>query len=206
MSHAPGRTGAAVLVLAAGLTLLWWTRGSGDDPAHDVADDVRACKANLQEIYRGLRDYRDRFGHAPEGSGVAFFGALIADGVWENRHAEVQRLTCPGPGAQAVPPGTSFADLAALTAASSAYAGRDIQNHALPKFPAGGSEIQTLAACDNANGMNHARAMNVLLSDGTVKTYVLAQLVEQGRLPAEATTIPVGPDSPLEDLWVLVAD
>jgi len=40
----------------------------------------------------------------------------------------------------------------------------------------------------------------VLYSDGSVVTLQLEQLVEAGRLPADATTIPVGPTSPIPEL------
>lgn len=206
MSRASNKAAAAFLLLAAGLGLFWWTRGRGERPFPAVGSDVRECKSNLQEIYRGLRAYRDQHGHAPQASGVAFFAALIADGVWENTAANARKLTCPGRGAHAVPDGVDFADLASLGPASSAYAGRDVANHPLAKFPSGGAEIETLIACDDAGGMNHDGALNVLLSDGTVKTLLLDQLIEEGRLPADATNIPVGPDSPLEELRVLVAD
>ena len=206
MSRASSRTAAVLLLAAASLALFWWTRGRGESPLHAVGSDVRACRANLQEIYRGLRAYRDRHGHAPRASGVAFFAALIAEGVWENTPANARKLTCPGKGAHAVPDGVDFADPASLGPASSAYAGRDQVDHPLPKFPSGGAEIETLIACDDARGMNHDGALNVLLSDGTIKTYLLDRLIAEEKLPAGATNIPVGPDSPLADLRVLVAD
>ena len=41
---------------------------------------------------------------------------------------------------------------------------------------------------------------NALFADGSVRTYSLRQEIEAGTLPAGATTIPVGPESPLADL------
>jgi len=201
------RRAVPVFVLVLALALFWWTRPSDDGgPRHDVDSDVRACVENLQAIYDGLRAYRERHGHAPQGSGPAFFAELIASGVWNNDPENARRLTCPGPGATPVPPGTDYADPSSLGPASSAYAGRDSARHPLLKFPAGGEELQALVACDNARGMNHAGVVNVLYSDRTVKTFDLERLVADGILPGGTTTLVVGADSPLEELRVLLAD
>jgi hypothetical protein len=96
--------------------------------------------------------------------------------------------------------GVDYRQVAALTGADSAYAARDTAAFPLAKFPSGGPEIEPLVACDNARGMNHAGCMNVLYSDGSVRTLSLAEEIDSGRLPEGTTTIPVGRNSPIPDL------
>jgi hypothetical protein len=187
------------------LALFWWTQDGGEELPEALADsDVRDCSANLQAIYDGLRAYNERFGHAPESSGVAFFAELVSSGVWENTPSSVARLTCPGKNAHPIPEGTRFDDPSSLTSASSAYAGRNVAAHPLPGFPSGGRDVQALVACDNATGLNHDGVMNVLYSDRTVKTFTLAQLIAREVAPEGSVTIVIGPDAPLEELRALV--
>ena len=193
----------AVVALAC---LLWFWPSMGDDPRPDFGSDVDACKENLAEIHRGLLLYEERFGRAPQGSGVAFFAELIASGVWEDTPENRARLTCPGKNAAPVPDGTGYGDLGALTGASSAYAGRNSAEHPLVKFPAGGAELEALVACDNARGMNHDGALNVLRSDGSIATLSLQQELERGRIPPGSDRILVGKDSPIPELAKLSGD
>jgi prepilin-type processing-associated H-X9-DG protein len=194
----------AVVVLCA-LALLFWKRGG---PSEDLTppSDVALCTENLRAIYAGLLEYQRRFGHLPEHEGVAFIGALIADGLWEDTHENRARLTCPGPDADSVPPDTDYKRLADLTCIDSAYAIRDFRTYPLTKFPAGGAEFEPLLACDNGIDLNHRDSMNVLYSDGSVRVITLASLRAEGRLRASDETIPVGKDSPVEDLRKLVGD
>ena len=185
---------AAALLLAA--------CGGGEDPRKEVPSDVVVCRENMRAIYAGLREYATRHGHAPEGSGARFLAALIAEGVWEDTPESRARLTCPGAGAQPVPPGTDWSAPATLDEASTAYAARDVAAHPFETFPAGGRVV--VLACDDAAGMNHAGVLNVLYADGAVRTFELADLIAAGRVPADATGIVVGPRSPLEELRVLV--
>src|SRR5687768_10192836 len=60
------------------------------------AGKVTACKANLNEIYKGLLIYDQKHGDLPKHSGVRFFASLIADGVWDNSKSSAVRLSCPG--------------------------------------------------------------------------------------------------------------
>lgn len=191
------RRAKAVLLLV-GLPCL--AAACGDDsPRHDVPDDVRECTARLRTIYQGLVEFEQRFDRPPPGSGVSFFGELIGGGVWPPERAN--ELTCPGPHATPQREGVDFTLAQDLTGADSAYAGRDTEGHPLPCFPCGGNHA--ILACDNAAGMNHDGVMNVLFTDGSVQTLRIDKLVEQGRLPAGTTTIPVGPSSPIETLRTL---
>ncbi len=197
---------AILLVVLAGAAIYWWTRPRAPSGIDELPSDLDQCRENLREIYAGLLDYKAKLGGPPSGSGVAFFGELVSSGIWENTRVSLRRLTCPGPGAEPMPDGTNFKDLAALGPNASAYAGRNTRDFPLAKFPSGGAEIQALVACDDAHGMNHEGALNVLYSDGSVRTLQLASLIADGTLPAGTTTIPVGPDSPIPELRTLAGD
>lgn len=177
------RTAVPWVVALLGIGLIWYTRrGPAEGVFPDVPSDVHVCKENLRAIYSGLRDFKAEKGAAPAQPGQAFFQELITSGVWEDNEENRAKLTCAGSGS---------------------YAGRDTAAHPLAKFPSGGAEIETLIACDNANGMNHEGAMNVLQSDGTVITYQLEDLIGKGAVPPETTNLSIGPDSLLEKLRVL---
>lgn len=196
-----------VPLVAVGIALalfLWPDRG--EDPRHDVTGDVTECAARLRRIYDGLRALHERSEAVPPGSGVAFLAGPLALGAIEDTPENRAMLTCPGPGARPVPPGTDWKDLASLWPGSSAYTGRDQVAAPLARFPSGGSEVEPLAACDNANGLNHDGCMNVLYSDGTVVLLRLADEIAAGRLPADARTIPVGPGASHSDLAKLVGN
>ncbi len=191
--------------------LLLAVAGCGDDVgARTFSSDVEECKTRLRTIYEGLLGYATANGHAPEGSGVAFFAELVAGGTWPNDAEHARLLTCPGVSIEELglaekPPTEWFANLAGLGAASSAYAGRDQEHHPLAAFPGRGTEA--LLACDNHLRANHAGGVtNVLMADGSVLTLELEHEQELGNVPADATVIVVGPDSPLAELRTLRQD
>jgi len=188
---------ALVLVVVLGLAaaLFLWKRG--DDPRHDFGSDVGRCTENLRTIYAGLVAYQAAHGHPPAGSGAAF---VLELGTTAGGGLARDVLTCPGPGAEAMPAGLDLANASAFPPGATAYAGRDLARFPLSRFPSGGTELEPIACCDNARGLNHDGVMNVLYSDGSVITLQLEQLVGAGRLPADATTIPVGPTSPIPEL------
>lgn len=183
--------------LLASAPLLLCCGGAAETPRRTFDSDALECSARLREIHQALADLARERGWQPTGSGVAFFAELVASGFWPDTAESRARLSCPG--VHALPPGArSFADLAALGEEDSAYAGRDLAAFPLARFPTSGQEI--LMACDNAQGMNHDGVMNALYADGSVKTFSLREELEAGKLAAGAASIPVGPDSPLEDL------
>ena len=192
-------------VLAGAAAVVLW-RGFGGAPIVDVSGDVSTCAANLRHIYTDMLLYSARHNtelRLPQESGVRLLAALVGA---EDAAADHAYLTCPGPGAEAVPKDVDYRSLETLTGAASAYAARDTVTFPLAKFPSGGSELEPLVACDNAHGLNHDGCMNVLYSDGSVVTLFLAEEIERGHLPAGATTIPVGKDSPIPDLRKLTPD
>ncbi len=191
------------LLLAVLLGLLFGCN-QGDDPRLDVPRDVDVCIDRMRGIYRALVDQRNQSGEVPQGSGVEFFAQLISTGFWPDTAENRAKLTCPGP--KAHPQAGDFSDRTAISGAHSAYAGRDFSAHPVEKFPAGGPELYLLLACDNAGGLNHDGVMNALYSDGSVRTLVLEELIRSADVPAGTTRLPVGPNSPLEELRVLVGD
>lgn len=171
-----------LLVLAlAGAIWLWPT---GEGPVLDVPRDALACARNLRQVYDGLQIYRARSGHPPSDSGGGFLRAVLADDVWADTPENRSKLLCPGSGRP--------------------YAARDTTAYPLARFPSGGAELEPLASCDGGDRPAHEGCMNVLYSDGSVLTLILAEEIERGRLAPGTTTIALGPDSPIPELRKLV--
>lgn len=191
---------------------------------------VLACKKNLQEIYKGLVDYQihnKTKDCIPTQSGVKFFAALIADGVWENTEAAGKKLSCPGVAIGQLQLGEIddssewFMHLDAVDGNYSAYAGRDQNSTATTKGAKGktdgcgrigqlpGSGKQILIADDNCTKPgepNHRSTTVVLYASGDVSTFELMELHKAGTLTAEEQILSVGPDSPVEPLRCLSLD
>jgi prepilin-type N-terminal cleavage/methylation domain-containing protein len=194
------------------------------------AAKVTSCRANMSEIYKGLLLYQTQNktkGSIPSQSGVKFFAALIADGVWENTESAGKKLTCPGVAIGQLRIGEIddaqqwFMHLDAIDGEYSAYAGRDQNSAAAGKGGKGkgdacgrigqlpGSGKQILVADDNCSKPgegNHRNSTVVLYADGTTSTYELLELHKAGTLTAEENILSVGPDSPIEPLRCLSLD
>ena len=174
------------------------------DAAH-----VTACEANLKEIYKGLMLHNEKFGDLPQHSGVRFFTSIITRKVYPNVKNTANKMTCPGvkPSALGSLVGREatewYADAEAIDGQSSSYAGRDIQEAPLRKFP--GSGKQPLVGDDNDGGMNHNTETLVLYDDGNVQRWNNVTLEEQGVLAIDEELI-VGPDSQVEELRKLSLD
>jgi prepilin-type N-terminal cleavage/methylation domain-containing protein len=172
---------------------------------------VLACKKNMQEIYSGLLMYDNQHGDLPRGSGVKFFAALIADKVWDNGKTSAQKLSCPGVKRSALAgianldnPEDWYVHLDQIDGSYSAYAGRNMKDFPLRKFPGGPKEA--LVADDNDPQMNHRTATVVLFADGSIATFEIAELQKAGTVPEEQKDLIVGPDSPVEELRKLSLD
>jgi prepilin-type N-terminal cleavage/methylation domain-containing protein len=188
---------------------------------------VLSCKKNMQEIYNGLVQYQihnKTKDCIPTESGVKFFAAIIADGVWENTEAAGKKLTCPGvaigqlSGLADSEPKDWFMHLDSIDGEYSAYAGRD-QSAAASKsgkadqcgrigqLPASGKQI--LVADDNCSKPgegNHKSTTVVLYADSTVSTFETMELHKNGTLAADEQVLHVGPDSPIEALRCVKVD
>ena len=188
------------------LLLGFLTACGGDSPRLEVSGDVERCKERLASIHEALSAFGKKAGHAPQSSGVGFLAELITSGILADTPENRALLTCPGKGAEAVPEGTDYNKLTDLNGSHSAYAGRNARSHPLSSYPYGGRDVGPVVACDNAGGMNHDGVMNALFSDGSIRTYVIEELIERGELEAGTTTIEIGPDCAIEDLRVLTKD
>ncbi|HVS18656.1 MAG TPA: type II secretion system protein [Planctomycetota bacterium] len=173
------------------------------------AAKVTACDQNLKEIYKGLMLYDQKFGNLPSHGGVRFFTDLVTRKVYENVPGTAKKLTCPGVKTNSLasltglPPEQWFADAEAIDGDSSSYAGRDIKEYPLRKFPGSGRE--PLVADDNDPEMNHRTQTLVLYDDGNVERMEIMLLVESGELGEDESLI-VGPDSQVEVLRKLSLD
>lgn len=173
------------------------------------AAEVTACKANMTEINKGMLLYREKFKRTPKESGSRFLASLITSGTWENSEASAKKLTCPGVDLSVLsvgdlPPTEWYADLDMVDGTSTTYAGRNLKEYPLRKFPGSGSDA--IVADDNDGGMNHRTATVVLWADGSVSTFELALLREEGILDSEEEVLIVGPESPIEELQELSLD
>ena len=171
------------------------------------ASKVTGCQANLSNIYKGITLYQTKYRELPRESGVRFFAQLYSRKAMENTKTNAERLTCPAVDKGALLIGSMdweewWKDLDTIGPNHSAYAGRDCKNHPLRKLT--GNE--PLVADDNDPLMNHETTTNVLYGDGSVQTFELIILQEEGTLMEEEDVLRVGPDSPVEDLQKLALD
>jgi prepilin-type N-terminal cleavage/methylation domain-containing protein len=173
------------------------------------AAEVVSCEANLKEIYKGLMLHNQQFGDLPQKGGVHFFTALITRKVYPNTNQTAKKMTCPGvkPSALASLVGKDgeewYADPETIDGQSSSYAGRDIKDHPLRKFPGPGKE--PLVGDDNDGGMNHNNETLVLYDDANVVRWHNVKLMDKGIL-GEGEDLIVGPDSQVEELRKLSLD
>ncbi len=167
---------------------------------------VSACAANQRALYQGMVQYMTQYGRAPDQSGVKFFAQLYSKKAMENTKTNAERLTCPGVEKSALAIGELpweqwWTDLDLVDGSYSAYAGRDLREHPLRKFPGPGTE--PLLADDNDPEMNHSTATNCLYADGSVLAYELEDLREEGLIGPEEQILLVGPSSQVTDLQKL---
>jgi prepilin-type N-terminal cleavage/methylation domain-containing protein len=173
---------------------------------------VTACKANLNEIGKGLLIYSDKYKSIPNESGVRFFAALIYKGAWDNNETSAKKLSCPGVTDASLAIGAIedpkqwYSNKDILDGTYSAYAGRDMKLHPIKKFPGGGQNV--LVADDNEGGEgNHRTATVCLYDDLSVRVIELFPLYEKGVLNKDSDKyLKVGPESPVEDLQKLSLD
>jgi len=202
-----GFTLIEILAVMAIILILTWFLLPNIVDAYDMSE-VRSCSANMGQVYGGMINYKSKYEHIPESSGVAFFAELMSRGAMTNTSSNARKLTCPAvdTGSLAIrdlEPEDWWMDLEELDGTWSSYAGRDLDRFPLRKFPGDGKE--PLMADDNDGGMNHATTTNVLYSDGSVRTYELFELREKG-VVGDQEDLLVGPDSPVEDLRKLSLD
>lgn len=179
-------------------------------PAAFDRANVTACKANLRDIGQGLMEFHGKYRKWPPHGGVRFFASLLSGKVWETTESTAIKLTCPAVesgalvGIADLPEDQWFADIEVVDGSYSSYAGRDVKEYPLRKFPGSGKDA--LVADDNDGGGNHRTATVVLWGDLTVRELELVELQQEGLLSDVDEWIPVGPDSPVEALSKLSLD
>jgi len=164
---------------------------------------VSACQQNLRNCYQGFIQFNIKYKTVPNQSGVKFFAQLIDDEAMQNSKANVERLKCPAIDVNALTIGqlpweTWWTDIEQIDGSYSSYAGRDVKEHPLRKFPGSGKE--PLMGDDNDPDMNHETTTNVLFDDGSVQTYELVTLRNEGKIDEQETVLIIGPSSPIEEL------
>jgi prepilin-type N-terminal cleavage/methylation domain-containing protein len=165
--------------------------------------EVSSCKQNLRNSYQGFLTYKDKYKTMPNESGVKFFAQLISREAIHNTKTNAERLKCPAVDVNSLAIGDLpweewWKNLDLIDGSYSSYAGRDVKEFPLRKFPGKGDE--PLMGDDNDPEMNHTTATNVLYSDSSVQTYEIVLLREEGVVGPEEELLVVGPSSPVEDL------
>ncbi len=172
---------------------------------------VTACKKNLMEIYSGLLMFEAKHKDLPKEGGAKFVGALISSGVWNNTKDRAESLSCPAikksalAGLSDPEPTEWFKHLDQVDGTYTAYAGRNVKQFPLRRFP-DGSGKEVLVADDNDPEMNHRTTTCALLDSGHVTTYELSELRDKGVIGPDDEVLVVGPDSPLDELTKLSLD
>lgn len=170
---------------------------------------VTACRANMQEIHKGLTVYQTKYDRMPSYDGAQFFCCLISDKVWENTEQNAKRLTCPEVQYNALlnlvdrEPEEWYSEIDEVDGNSSAYAGRS-RDFPFRQRTISGKEV--LVADDNDGGMNHATTTLALMGDGVVREYEIVELQNKDLVDEEEDYLEVGPGSPLEELQKLSLD
>ena len=178
-------------------------------PATIDRAQVTACEKNLKEIYGALMIHDQKYGDLPRASGSKFVASIIARDVWPNTRGNAKKLTCPGVKEsslvtlQGLEPEDYYDDLEQVDRDSTSYAGRDMAEYPLRKFPGEGKE--PLVADDNDPAMNHRTTTLVLFDDGQVYPYELQTLEDKGVLQ-DGEILMVGPESQVEELRRLSVD
>lgn len=179
-------------------------------PAAIDRTNVTACKANMRNIGQALLQYKATYKHMPSESGARFVASLITDKIWENTPSAVEKLTCPGvehdslAGIAGLKEIEWFAEPELIDGSFTAYAGRDMKEHAFRRFPISGNEA--MVADDNDPEGNHRTSTVVLWGDSSVRELELVELQKDGVVAPEETFLLVGPESPVEALQKLSLD
>lgn len=170
---------------------------------------VTACRKNMDEIYKALLIYDSKYDRLPQEGGARFLASLIARGALENNENAARKLTCPAVKLDALAIGQMepedwFTDLELVDGTYTSYAGRNVEEYPLRKFP--GSGKNALVADDNDPEMNHRTGTVTLMDDGSVVVYELYEERDKGTLGPDEDVLIVGPESPIEALQKLSLD
>jgi prepilin-type N-terminal cleavage/methylation domain-containing protein/prepilin-type processing-associated H-X9-DG protein len=190
------------LLIGLALTMVSKARATGNKTA---------CSLQLRDIAVVMQDYVDhrKDGKWPKERGIKFLLTVVRDDVI--RGEDLKKFACPGTDditarSDSDPVGSGIKDWEDLDPECISYAGRD--NVAFPLKKDRLSE-EILASDDNmsagAGRANHAGITNVVYADGHVGTIETSKY--KGELPdPEQDWLPVGPESPDENLRKLAVD
>lgn len=166
-----------------------------------------ACAQNLRNIALTLRTWVDgrNDGRWPKERGVKFLLLLAKEGEIEGESLKV--FTCPGTNDATWPPeldgqwGAGWADWDDIDTSCISYAGRDGKNFTVIKDK---EDQIVIASDDNEFQPNHSMITNIVYADGRISQVDVADFADQ--LPEGTDRMPVGPDSPHEELRKLMVD
>lgn len=170
---------------------------------------VTVCANNLRQIATNLNLYstsrnKDRW---PNERGVKFLLTIARDDMIEKKDMKV--FLCPGTtdvnGVENPADGSLYSNWDDIDPKTVSYAGR---NHIDFKINKNRLGAEVIAADDNDGRGNHRSATNFVYADGTPASFDLKVDVRDRHvdLPEGSEWIPVGPDSPFEELQKLVLD
>lgn len=212
VSHGPsGRAGFTLVEILVVITIIAALIGLAVPVYQNAQDKANAtvCKTNLAQIAKTMQMYKDRNkGRWPRESGIRFLLLLHRDGMIEGKDSKV--FLCPGTDdinwtPDDPTPGSAYEDWDDLDPMTISYAGRDAANYPIDKNR---ENKEVIAADDNDGRSNHRYATNYVYADGSVQAFDIdVDVRERGiELPDGVEWIPVGPDSPFEELQKLLVD
>ena len=166
-----------------------------------------ACQQNLRQVAGTMRAYVDgrKKGRWPKLSGIQWLLVLARDG--ELRGESLDVFVCPNTQDvtyldEADPtPGTGYSDFENIDVNCISYAGRDNKTFPLKEDKA---DRMVIAADDNDNRYNHEHITNFVYMDARISTADVSDYTDE--LGEEAEWVPVGPESPHEELAKLLND
>ncbi|MSR48144.1 MAG: prepilin-type N-terminal cleavage/methylation domain-containing protein [Planctomycetes bacterium] len=195
----------AILSLLAGLAITMIPKALA--MGHETA-----CKEQLRSTATTMKIWVDtrRDGKWPRERGIKFLLGMVKDGFIEGR--ALNSFVCPGtddetidPNDPAKTPGSGLTDWDNLNPDCISYAGRDNVAHALNKAKL---DNEVIASDDNWFGQegrpNHGDVVLVVYADSSIGQKKLSDYKDQ--IPEGQDWLPVGPESPDEDLKKLAFD
>lgn len=174
-----------------------------------------ACEKNLKDIAQYMilmkndRRKRNKKGFPPY-KGIRFLLQLTQGGKFAYVQGKNTKIfICPGTDdVNTLPeddaPGAAYADLNNLDPGTISYAGRDNVKYPLDRDPAGDDAV--LASDDNEGRANHKVNTNYVTVGATVDSLDIRDFIDQYPELEELGYLPVGPDSPVEELQKLLVD
>jgi prepilin-type N-terminal cleavage/methylation domain-containing protein/prepilin-type processing-associated H-X9-DG protein len=193
----------AILSLLVGLTLTIVSKAR-------ASGNANACRLQLRDIALNMQLYVDerRGGKWPKERGVKFLLTMVKDDFLKGD--ELKKFACPGTDDEtrrneSDPVGAGISDWEDIDPDCISYGGRDNVT-----FPIRKDQLsqEIIASDDNWSGQggrpNHGGITNIVFADGRVDTVDTSRY--KAELPEKQEWLPVGPDSPDDNLKKLAVD